>query len=104
MDTLANAASVAERHANAYWIKELAFRAIRSRLGQARAAEPSQAATLDALEKELTRLYYLGRFDRVRGATRDCRVESTRGSDARVPARRTVSRSTASGYRTGMFR
>ena len=63
MDTLANAASVAERHANAYWIKELAFRAIRSRLGEARTAEPSQAATLDAIEKDLTRLYYLGRFD-----------------------------------------
>jgi len=63
MDTLANAASVAERHANAYWIKELAFRAIRSRLGEARAAEPSQAAPLDALGSDLTRLYYLGRFD-----------------------------------------
>ena len=63
MDTLANAASVAERHANAYWIKELAFREIRARLKAARAAEPSQAATLDALEQDLTRLYYLGRFD-----------------------------------------
>jgi hypothetical protein len=63
MDKLANAGSVAERHANGYWIKEKAFREIRSRLKAARAAEPSQAATLDLLEKDLTRLYYLGRFD-----------------------------------------
>ena len=60
MDRLANAGSVAERHANAYWIKEKAFREIRARLAQARADEPSQAATLDALEKDLARLYYLG--------------------------------------------
>jgi len=63
MDRLANAGSVAERHANAYWIKEKAFREIRSRLKAARVAEPPQAAMLDALEKDLTRLYYLGRFD-----------------------------------------
>jgi hypothetical protein len=63
MDKLASAGSVAERHANAYWIKEKAFREIRARLKVARAAEPSQAATLDDLEKDLTRLYYLGRFD-----------------------------------------
>ena len=35
MDRLAQAASVAERHANAYWIKEQAFREIRSRLKEA---------------------------------------------------------------------
>jgi hypothetical protein len=63
IDKLANAASVAERHASAYWIKEKAFREIRSRLKEARAAEPSQAATLDTLEKDLVRLYYLGKFD-----------------------------------------
>jgi hypothetical protein len=63
MDRLANAGSVAERHANAYWIKEKAFREIRARLTAARAASPAQAATLDGLEKDLTRLYYLGRFD-----------------------------------------
>jgi hypothetical protein len=63
MDRLANAGSVAERHANAYWIKEKAFREIRSRLKEAREMEPPQAATLDALEKDLARLYYLGRFD-----------------------------------------
>jgi hypothetical protein len=63
MDRLANAGSVAERHANAYWIKEKAFREIRARLTAARAASPAQAAALDGLEKDLTRLYYLGRFD-----------------------------------------
>jgi hypothetical protein len=54
---------VAERHANAYWIKEKAFREIRARLKEARQGETSRAAALDALEKELTQLYYLGRFD-----------------------------------------
>jgi hypothetical protein len=63
MDKLANAASVAERHANGYWIKEKAFREIRARLKEARTATPAQAAALDALEKDLTRLYYLGQFD-----------------------------------------
>jgi len=63
MDRLANAASVAERHANAYWIKEKAFREIRSRLKDARQGEPSTAASLDALERDLARLYYLGKFD-----------------------------------------
>ena len=63
MDKLANAASVAERHANGYWIKEKAFREIRARLKEARSAAPAQAAALDALEKDLTRLYYTGQFD-----------------------------------------
>jgi hypothetical protein len=63
MDTLANASSVAERHANAYWLKEKAFREIRTRIKEARTAAPAQAAALDALEKDLTRLYYLGQFD-----------------------------------------
>jgi hypothetical protein len=63
MDKLANAASVAERHANAYWIKEKAFREMRARLKEARQAEPARASALDALEKDLTRLYYLGKFD-----------------------------------------
>jgi hypothetical protein len=63
MDKLANASSVGERYANAYWIKEQAFRGIRARLKQARAAEPGRAASFDGLEKDLTRLYYLGRFD-----------------------------------------
>jgi hypothetical protein len=63
MDRLANAASVAERHTNAYWIKEKAFREMRARLKEARQSEPAKAAALDALEKDLTRLYYLGRFE-----------------------------------------
>ena len=63
MDRLAQAASVAERHANGYWIKERAFREIRSRLEEARTATPAQAAAFDALEKDLTRLYYTGQFD-----------------------------------------
>jgi hypothetical protein len=63
MDKLANAASVAERHANAYWIKEKAFREMRARLKEARQAEPARASAPDALEKDLTRLYYLGKFD-----------------------------------------
>ncbi len=63
MDKLAQAASVAERHANGYWIKEQAFREIRSRLKEARTATPAQAAAFDALEKDLTRLYYTGQFD-----------------------------------------
>jgi hypothetical protein len=63
MDKLANASSVGERYANAYWIKEHAFRQIRGRLRHARSAEPGRAAALTALEKDLTRLYYLGRFE-----------------------------------------
>jgi hypothetical protein len=63
MDKLANAASMAERHANGYWIKEKAFREIRARLKEARTATPAQAASLDALEKDLIRLYYTGQFD-----------------------------------------
>ena len=63
LDKLAQAASVAERHANGYWIKEKTFREIRARLKEARTATPAQAVTLDALEKDLTRLYYLGQFD-----------------------------------------
>ncbi len=63
MDRLAQASSVGERHANAYWIKEHAFRQIRGRLGEARGAEPGRSADLVALERDLVRLYYLGRFD-----------------------------------------
>jgi hypothetical protein len=54
---------VAERHANGYWVKEKAFREMRARLKEARQAEPARASSLDALEKDLTRLYYLGEFD-----------------------------------------
>ena len=62
MDRLANASSFGERYANAYWIKEHAFRQIRSRLSEERRAQPDRAAALGGLEKELARLYYLGRF------------------------------------------
>jgi hypothetical protein len=54
--------SLGERHANGYWIKEGVFRLIRKRLAAARAADPGQAAGLTALERNLTRLYYTGRF------------------------------------------
>jgi hypothetical protein len=63
MDKLANAASVAERHANAYWIKERAFREIRGRIREIRSAEPARGPAAAALEADLTRLYYLGKFD-----------------------------------------
>ncbi|HEX6047314.1 MAG TPA: hypothetical protein VFZ22_22685 [Pyrinomonadaceae bacterium] len=52
IDKLANASSIGERYSNGYWIKEKIFREIRARVKQ----DPS-------LEKELTRLYYLGLFD-----------------------------------------
>ncbi len=52
IDKLANASSIGERYSNGYWIKEKIFREIRARVKQ----DP-------ALEKELTRLYYLGLFD-----------------------------------------
>jgi hypothetical protein len=63
MDRLANGSSVGERYANAYWIKEHAFRQIRSRLREVRGVDPGQSVALDVLEKDLVRLYYLGRFD-----------------------------------------
>ena len=52
IDKLANASSIGERYRNGYWIKEKIFREIRARVKQ----NP-------ALEKDLTRLYYLGLFD-----------------------------------------
>ena len=55
-------ASIGERHANAYWLKEGVFRLIRKQLAAARAADPGRAAGLTALERDLTRLYYTGRF------------------------------------------
>jgi hypothetical protein len=62
IDALTVPASKGERHANAYWLKEGVFRLIRKRLAAARAAESGRAAGLTALERELTRLYYTGRF------------------------------------------
>jgi hypothetical protein len=63
MDRMANASSVGERYANAYWIKEHAFRQIRSRLQEVRRTEPDRSTVFDDLEKDLVRLYYLGRVD-----------------------------------------
>ena len=54
LDQLANAASVGQRADSAYWIKEKSFRILRARVH-----EPKLAA----LEADLVRLYYLGRFD-----------------------------------------
>ena len=54
--------SLGERHASAYWIKEGVFRLIRKRLGAVRLADPGRADGLTALERDLTRLYYTGRF------------------------------------------
>ena len=62
MDKLANAGSVGERYQNAYWLKEHALRRMRARIGEVRKAEPSRAAALDALDKDLVRLYYTGQF------------------------------------------
>ena len=62
IDALTVPSSIGERHANAYWVKEGVFRLIRKRLAAARAADPGQAAGLTALERDLTRLYYTGRF------------------------------------------
>jgi hypothetical protein len=55
IDKLASASAVGERYRNGYWLKEKVFREIRARL--------KQTPALGALEKELTRLYYLGLFD-----------------------------------------
>ena len=54
IDKLASASAIGERHDHAYWLKEKIFREIRARV---------RAAKLDALEKDLTRSYYLGQFD-----------------------------------------
>jgi hypothetical protein len=55
IEKLANASAIGERYRNGYWLKEKIFREIRARIKQ----EPA----LSALDKELTRLYYLGLFD-----------------------------------------
>ena len=62
IDALTVPSSVGERHANAYRIKEGVFRLLRKRLAAARDADPGAAAALAALEKDLARLYYTGRF------------------------------------------
>ena len=62
-DRLAFASAVGERHDHAYWLKEKVFRQLRARLHEVAQAEPARAPSLEALGKELTRLYYLGLFD-----------------------------------------
>jgi hypothetical protein len=62
IDALTAPASTADRHANAYWIKEGVFRLVRTRLEAARAADPASAAALRYLEGDLARLYYTGRY------------------------------------------
>ena len=62
VDDLTVPSSLGERQANAYWIKEGVFRLIRKRVAAARADDPGQATVLAALERDLARLYYTGRF------------------------------------------
>ncbi len=63
IDKLASAGAIGERYDHGYWLKEKIFREIRVRLQEIRSAEPSKVASLDALEKDLIRLYYLGNFE-----------------------------------------
>jgi hypothetical protein len=63
MDKLASAGAIGERYDHGYWLKEKVFRLIRERLQQVKQAEPAKGASLDKLEKDLVRLYYLGQFD-----------------------------------------
>jgi hypothetical protein len=62
MDKLASASAIGERYDHAYWLKEKVFRLLRSRIQQVRQSEPKRAGVLDALEKDLIRLYYTGQF------------------------------------------
>ncbi|HEX8119566.1 MAG TPA: hypothetical protein VF521_19990, partial [Pyrinomonadaceae bacterium] len=62
-DALAFASTTGERHDHAYWLKERLFRLFRARLQEVSRAEPARAAAYEALDKDLTRLYYLGLFD-----------------------------------------
>jgi len=62
-DKLAFASSVGERYDHGYWLKEKVFRQLRARLQEARQADPAKSTTLEALDKQLTRLYYLGQFE-----------------------------------------
>ena len=64
LDKLAFASSKAERYDHAYWLKEGIFRLLRKRLVEARRAKPELTGSLDRLEKDLTRFYYLGNFKR----------------------------------------
>ena len=63
IDKLASASAIGERYDHGYWLKEKIFREIRSRLREAQQTQPAQAASLDKLEKDLIKLYYLGEFE-----------------------------------------
>lgn len=63
IDKLASAGAIGERYDHGYWLKEKIFREIRVRIEEVRTSEPSRVAALDALEKDLIRLYYLGNFE-----------------------------------------
>lgn len=54
IDKLASASAIGERYDHGYWLKEKIFRGIRARLRQTQQTQ---------LEKDLTRLYYTGRFE-----------------------------------------
>jgi len=63
IDKLTSASAIGERYDHGYWLKEKVFRQLRARLQEAKQAEPARAASLETLEKDLARLYYLGLFD-----------------------------------------
>jgi hypothetical protein len=63
IDKLAFASSTGERYDHGYWLKEKVFRLVRTQIQRARQIEPERSAALDALQKDLVRLYYLGQFD-----------------------------------------
>jgi hypothetical protein len=63
IDKLASASAIGERYDHGYWLKEKVFREIRTRIQQTRQQDPARSAKLDALEKDLTKLYYTGNFD-----------------------------------------
>jgi hypothetical protein len=62
IDRLASASAIGERYDHGYWLKEKIFRLLRSRLSEVKQKEPGRGAELDQLEKDLARLYYMGRF------------------------------------------
>ncbi len=63
LDKLACASSKAQQYDNAYWLKEKIFRKLRKHLSECAQRSPADAAKLQALEKDLARLYYLGKFE-----------------------------------------
>ena len=62
IDKLSSASSIGERYDHGYWLKEKVFRLIRTQLSDAKKKEPERSKDLEALEADLARLYYTGRF------------------------------------------